>query len=165
MSTTLASGARPKIRPAWKSLARPGFPCFWPGLPGKCGLVKPGKHGQSQASLATSATKAWPSWPCYFQGRASWQPWSKKPGFPEFFWIFRPKIYNIKWLQHETSESLAICCPMKDTLYFTAAIFSERMTHCQFPHITNKKSTKAVIYELHRPSMPLDYTQWLQLSQ
>ena len=42
----------------------------WPGLPGKCGLVKPTKHGHSQAFLATLAAKAWPSWPCYFRGRA-----------------------------------------------------------------------------------------------
>ena len=65
---TLASGARPKTRLAWQRLARPGFPDFWPGLPGKCGLVKPGKHGHGQA--ATLATKAWPFWSCYFQGRA-----------------------------------------------------------------------------------------------
>ena len=61
-------GQKPR-KPA-KRLARPGFPRFWPGLPGKCGLVKPGKYGHSQAFLATLATKAWPSWPCYFQGRA-----------------------------------------------------------------------------------------------
>ena len=67
---TLASGARPKTRPAWKRQARPGFPGFWPSLLGKCDLVKPGKHGHSQAFLPTLATKAWPSWPCYFQGRA-----------------------------------------------------------------------------------------------
>ena len=65
----LASGARPKTRPAWKRLARPGFPRFWSGLPEKGGLVKPGKHGHSQDSLATLATKAWPTWPCYFHGR------------------------------------------------------------------------------------------------
>ena len=172
----LASGARPKTRPAWKRLARPGFPRFWLGLPEKGGLVKPGKHGHSQDSLATLATKAWPTWPCYFHGRAFSATLVKKaqpnPGlkdsshaWPGFFWISRPKIYNIKWLQHETSESLAICCPMKDTLFFTTAIFSQRMTHCQFPHITNKKSTKAVIYELYRPCRPLDDRQWLQLSQ
>ena len=57
---SLASGARPKTRP--------GFPGFWPGLPGNCGLVKPGKYGHSQAFLATLATKAWPFWPCYFHG-------------------------------------------------------------------------------------------------
>ena len=66
----LASGARPKTLPAWKRLARPGFPRFWPRLPEKGGLVKPDKHGHSQDSLATLATKAWPTWPCYFHGRA-----------------------------------------------------------------------------------------------
>ena len=78
---SLASGARPKTRPAWKRLARPGFPGFWPGLPGKCGLVKPGKYGHSQAFLATLATKAWPFWPCYFHGRAFSATLVKKPGF------------------------------------------------------------------------------------
>ena len=53
-------------------------------------------------------------------------------------------------------QNLWPCCTMKDTLCFTTAIFSQRMTHCQFPHITNKTSTKAVIYELYRPSKPLD---------
>ena len=48
------------------------------------------------------------------------------------------------------AQNLWPCC-------ITTAIFSQRMTHCQFPHITNKKSTKAVIYELHRPTKPLDY--------
>ena len=74
---TLASGTRP----AWKRQARPGFPGFWPSLLGKCGLVKPGKHGHSQAFLPTLATKAWPSWHCYFQGRAfSATLVKKKPG-------------------------------------------------------------------------------------
>ena len=70
VNPSLASGAQPETGPAWKRLARPGFLGFWPGLAGKCGLVKPGKHGHGQAFVATLATKAWPSWPCYFQGRA-----------------------------------------------------------------------------------------------
>ena len=60
----LASGARSKTRPAWQSLARPGFPGFWPSLPGKCGLVKPGKPGHGQVFLATLATKVRLSRPC-----------------------------------------------------------------------------------------------------
>ena len=61
---TLASGARSKTRPAWQSLARPRFPGFWPSLPGKCGLVKPGKPGHGQVFLATLATKVRLSRPC-----------------------------------------------------------------------------------------------------
>jgi len=63
-SSTLASGARSKTRPAWQSLSRPGFPGFWPSLPGKCGLVKHGKPGHGQVFLATLATKVRLSRPC-----------------------------------------------------------------------------------------------------
>ena len=58
-------------------------------------------------------------------------------------------------------QNLWPCCTMMDTLCFTTAIFSQRMMHRQFPQTTDKKSTKAVIYELYRPSKPLDYRQWL----
>ena len=61
---TLASGARSKTRPAWQSLARPGFPGFWPSLPGKGGLVKPGKPGHGHVFLSTLATKVRLSRPC-----------------------------------------------------------------------------------------------------
>jgi len=61
---TLASGARSKTRPAWQSLAKPGFLCFWPSLAGKWGLVKPGKPGHGQVFLATLATKVRLSRPC-----------------------------------------------------------------------------------------------------
>ena len=73
-SFSLALGARPKTN------GQPGK--GWPGLQGKCSLVKLGKHGHNQASLATLATKAWPSWPFYLQGRASQQVLSKKRGLP-----------------------------------------------------------------------------------
>ena len=64
VQTSLASGVWSKTRPAWQSLARPGFPGFWPSLPGKCGLVKPGKPGHGHVFLATLATKVRLSRPC-----------------------------------------------------------------------------------------------------
>ena len=79
INPALASGARPKTWPAWKRLARPGFPGFWPGLPGKCGL--------GLASMAT-AKLSWQPWPPKLglpgfvtsKAELSRQPWSKKPG-------------------------------------------------------------------------------------
>ena len=142
----LASGARPKSRPAWKRLARPGFPGFWRGLPGKCGLVNPGKHGHSQAFLETLVTKAWPSWPCYFQGRTFSATLVKKawpnPGLKDSSQAW-PGFFKFPGHKFTTFSD----CNVKPQNLWP------------FDKKFNKKSTKAVIYELYRPSMPFDYRQ------
>ena len=105
----------------------------WPGLPGKCGLVKPAKHGHSQAFLATLAAKAWPSWHCYFRGWAfsatlvikarpnpgvnySSQAW---PGFFEFP---GQKFITLRDCNMNTSESLPFVVPWR-TLFTLQLLF------------------------------------------
>ena len=44
---------------ALASLARPGLPRSWPGLPGKRGLEMPGKPGQGQGFEVSLAIEAW----------------------------------------------------------------------------------------------------------
>ena len=96
------------------------------------------------------------------------QPWSKKPGLIQalkiqarlggLFWISRPKIYNITMTATLNLRIFRHLLSHEAHSLLTTAIFSQRMSHCQFPHITNKKSTKAVIHELYRPSI----ASWLQ---
>ena len=76
---TLPSGVRPKARQAWQSLARPGLPGFWPGLPEKYGLEK---ASQARPRPDFYGHLGNPTLESPALGGLSGQPWQQKPGFP-----------------------------------------------------------------------------------